>query len=62
MQNLLRLPQVMERTSLRRSTIYEMMKRGEFPRPIKASARSNAWLPTEVDKFIADRIADREAA
>ncbi len=63
MQKLLRLPQVMERTSLRRSTIYELMERGAFPRPVKISgARSNAWICEEVDNFIAERIAEREAA
>ncbi len=62
MQKLLRLPQVIERTSLRRSTIYEMMQAGTFPKPVKLNLRSNGWLETEIDAWLAARIAEREAA
>lgn len=62
MQKLLRLPQVIERTSLRRSTIYEMMQAGTFPKPVKLNLRSNGWLETEIDGFIEARLAEREAA
>lgn len=59
---LIRLPDVMARTSLKRSQLYAMMERGEFPRPVKLSARSNAWAEPEIDAFIEARIAEREAA
>jgi len=63
MQKLLRLPQVIERTSLKRSTIYDLMEKRSFPRPIKISgARQNAWIESEVDDYVAARIAEREAA
>jgi prophage regulatory protein len=62
MQKLLRLPQVIERTSLRRSTIYEMMQAGNFPKPVKLNLRSNGWIEAEITAFIEARIADREAA
>lgn len=63
MQRLLRLPQVIERTSLKRSTIYELMEKGVFPRPVKISgARQNAWVEAEVDAYVEARIAEREAA
>jgi prophage regulatory protein len=63
MPKLLRLPQVIERTNLRRSTLYELMSRDEFPRPVKITgARLNTWLEDEIDRFIARRIADREGA
>lgn len=62
MQKLLRLPQVIERTSLRRSTIYEMMQAGAFPKPVKLNLRSNGWLESEIDAFIEARLAEREAA
>ncbi len=62
MLKLLRLPQVIERTALRRSTIYEMMTAGTFPKPVKLNFRSNGWLETEVEGFIESRIAQREAA
>ena len=59
---LLKLPEVLNRTAMCRSTVYELINRGEFPKPIKVypGARLNAWLSEEVDGFIAERIADRE--
>ena len=63
MQKLLRLPEVIERTSLKRSTIYDLMEKGAFPRPVKISgARQNAWVESEVDAYVSARIAEREAA
>lgn len=62
MQRLLRLPQVIERTSLRRSTIYEMMGNGSFPKPIKLNRRSNGWIESEVSGWVEARIAERESA
>jgi prophage regulatory protein len=63
MSELLRLPQVIERTNLRRSTIYNLMGVGKFPRPVKISgARLNCWQAHEIEAFIAARISEREAA
>lgn len=63
MQQLLRLPDVIQRTSLRRSTIYDLMDKGLFPRPVKISgARSNAWIAAEIDEYVEDRITERGLA
>lgn len=62
MQKLLRLPQVIERTALRRSTIYEMMQAGSFPKPVKLNLRSNGWIESEISDWVSTRIAEREAA
>lgn len=60
---LLRLPQVIERTALSRSTIYELMSRGEFPRPLKISgARLNAWYATEIENYISKRADQRRGS
>jgi len=53
---------VIERTSVRRSTIYEMMQAGKFPKPVKLNVRSNGWLESEIGDWLENRIADREAA
>lgn len=60
---LVRLPGVIARTGLSRSTLYRLVSLGEFPRPIKLGERSSAWNSIEIDAWIADRIAkrDREA-
>lgn len=62
MQKLIRLPQVIERTTLSRSSIYEMMSNGTFPKPVKLSLRANGWIEAEIDAWLASRIEAREAA
>jgi prophage regulatory protein len=58
---LLRIHQVEERVGLRRSSIYEYIKRGEFPAPLKLSRRYVCWPETAIDKWINDRIAASQA-
>lgn len=53
---LLRLPEVMEITTLSRSTIYLAMNNGEFPKPLSLINRTVAWLESEVYDWINDRI------
>jgi len=38
----------------------EMIEAGEFPEPIKVGSRRK-WLVTELDAWLADRIAKRDA-
>jgi prophage regulatory protein len=57
----LRRPTVEEATGLSRSTIYEMMDRGEFPRPIRIGRRAVAWPESAVLTWLAERpTAQRE--
>ena len=51
----LRLPQVLEKVSLSRATIYKMISRGEFPRPVQIGQRSVGWLPEEVNAWLESR-------
>lgn len=59
MQNLLRIPKVTAATGLTRSTIYEKVSEGTFPAPVKITARASAWVESEVQEWIENRIADR---
>ena len=54
---LLRLPEVQLLTGLRRSAIYEQMRRGLFPRSVKTGPRATCWSEAAVQRWIADRIA-----
>ena len=54
---LLRLPDVQLLTGLRRSAIYEQMRRGLFPRSVKTGPRASCWSEAAVQRWIADRIA-----
>jgi len=56
---LLRLQQVRDLTGLSRSSIYAAP---DFPKPIKISARSVAWIEAEICEWISARIALRESA
>lgn len=58
---ILRLPVVMERTGLARSTIYAFVADGIFPKPIQLGPRSVGWVEGDVNKWIEQRItASRE--
>jgi len=55
---LLRLPTVRARTGLGRSTIYRLIDEGLFPRPVQLQGTTLvAWVQSEVDAWIAERIA-----
>lgn len=55
---LLRRRQVEGLIGLRRSAIYAAMAAGRFPRPIHLGPRAVAWLASEVDEWIAERVAE----
>jgi prophage regulatory protein len=59
----LRLPAVIARTGLSRSTIYEQMQTAaRFPRPVKLGPRAVGWLESEVNAWLKARIGeDRKA-
>ena len=59
MKRLLRLPNVLERTGLSRSTLYAD---ATFPKAVKVGQRAVAWPENEVDAWIEARIEAREAA
>lgn len=57
METLLKIKEVQRRSGLCRSSIYKMMKRGEFPQNIQLSLRCVAWLESEVDGWVQGRIS-----
>ena len=56
--NILRLPEVKTRTGLSRSTIYLQITNGKFPKQISLGSRAVGWLETEVEAWLAARIAE----
>lgn len=56
-----RLKQVKARTGKSRSSIYRDIAAGTFPAPVKLGERASAWNAAEIDRWIADRIAARDA-
>ncbi len=55
---LLRLPEVEAATGLKKSTLYLLMKRGEFVRCVNLTSRCVAWPESQVLQWVQDRIAD----
>jgi prophage regulatory protein len=55
-KKLLRLANVRDRVPYSRSTIYQLMAEGKFPKPISLGARAVAWLESDIDAWIAARI------
>lgn len=55
---ILRLPAVKQRTGLSRSTIYLRVAQGTFPSPVSLGGRAVGWVETEVDEWLARRIAE----
>lgn len=56
----IRLPEVLNRTSLKRDTMYRMIRSGVFPKPVKIAARAVAWPEAEIDQWLRDRAASRQ--
>ncbi|MEN7430390.1 AlpA family transcriptional regulator [Chromobacterium sp. TRC.1.1.SA] len=53
---MLRLPDVMKVTGLSRSSLYALIKQGQFPRQIQLGPRAVAWLSSDVDSWLEERI------
>lgn len=53
---LLRLAEVESLSGAKRSTIYQLMKEGKFPRQITVSRRFAAWPESAVLQWVQDRI------
>jgi prophage regulatory protein len=55
--------QVESIVGIKRSAIYDNIRRGDFPAPIQISARAVGWRKSAIDAFLASRpAAGRKAA
>ena len=57
----LRAPQVAERTGLSIPSLYRLMAEGGFPRSIPLSHQARGWIEHEVDAWLQERVAARDA-
>jgi prophage regulatory protein len=51
-ERLLRLPDVLQRTGLSRTSLYRLAAAQRFPKPVKIGLRSSAWRQSEVSEWI----------
>lgn len=52
-ERLIRLLEVMSRTGKSRSSIYDAVDSGTFPKPVAIGVRSVAWRESEINEWIA---------
>ncbi|MCW9715828.1 helix-turn-helix transcriptional regulator [Avibacterium avium] len=53
------LDEVITRTSLSKSTIYNYMRGGKFPKSITIASNRVVWLESEVDSWIEEKLRRR---
>lgn len=49
---LIRLKEVLAICGKSRSSVYDAIKKGEFPAPIKLHGRSSAWIKSEILQWV----------
>ncbi|MDR2646191.1 MAG: AlpA family transcriptional regulator [Holosporaceae bacterium] len=48
----LRLPQVMQLVPIGKTSIYDKIKKGEFPAQIKLGTKTSVWRREDIDAYI----------
>ena len=59
-ERLIRISEVKRLTGLSTATLYRKISGREFPRPVQLGVAARAWLLSEVQDWIARRIALRD--
>ena len=54
-ERLLRRSEVESRTGFSRTSIYRLMRAGQFPEPLKVGPRAVRWRESEILKWLAER-------
>ena len=57
-ERLISKERVCERTSISPRNLRELIKKGDFPSPVKISAQMHAWVDGEVTAWIDRKIAE----
>lgn len=58
-RRILRLDEVEAKSGFKRAHIYNLMKKGEFPKTLRLGVRAVGWDSIEIDQWIAERINNR---
>jgi len=57
---IMRLKEVIEKTGLAKSTVYNLISQGKFPKQIDLGARSVGWVDTEIEDWLLAKIELRD--
>lgn len=55
-RQIMRLPRVMEATGLGRSSIYNKMEEGDFPKSRRISVRAVGWDSLEIEEWVESKL------
>lgn len=56
----LKIKEVLLKTSLGKTAIYALIKTSDFPKPISLGIRSVGWIEEEIDAWILEKIGLRD--
>lgn len=56
---IVRLPGVLAKTGLGRSTIYAWVNKGQFPVPVQLGPRAIGWRAADIDQWLEERLSHR---
>ncbi len=56
---IIKLPEVIEITTLSRASVYRLIAEGDFPKQVKLSTRACAWVEQDVLNWLNNRINSR---
>jgi prophage regulatory protein len=62
LEHFLRRSEVERATGLKHTRLYELIKLGRFPRPVRISEGAVAWIASEIASWQANCVRDREQA
>lgn len=54
---IIRLPSVIQKTGLSRSSIYLRIAQGDFPKSISLGVRAVGWLEQDIEQWLDERIS-----
>ncbi|KJF78431.1 helix-turn-helix transcriptional regulator [Morganella morganii] len=60
-ESLIRLPEVIRRTGYSKPWLYKLIDAGKFPKQVKIGSRSIAFVESEVDAWVANKITESRA-
>ena len=52
---LLRIREVLDLVGLKKATVYQLHRAGQFPRSVKITSRAVGWVEEEVQQWLAER-------
>ena len=56
----LRLKEVMHITGLGRTSVYNFMAEGKFPKSVSLGDRAVAWIESDIEEWMEQKVANRD--